>query len=73
MRLPNIPFTDPRREYRETCEQHAALTAYLEREAPEMRASGQHEALAELEQLEAALFERVQDLYQRGNAEGWLS
>lgn len=38
-----------------------------------MRASGQHEALAELEQLEAALFERVQDLYQRGNAEGWLS
>lgn len=68
-----IPFTpSPRVEYQELCEQHTSLTVYLEREAPEMRASGQHDALAELERVAAAQWERLQELYAQVRARGEL-
>jgi hypothetical protein len=66
-----IPFTPaPREAYQTLCEDHASLTAYIEREAPEMRASGQHDALAELEQVAAAQWERLRELHAQLSAGG---
>lgn len=71
MTPPNIPFTpDPRREYQDLCEQHDSLSAYIEREGPEMRASGQHAELEELERLEAAMHARINELYAQGASVG---
>ncbi|MDV6376091.1 hypothetical protein [Deinococcus arenicola] len=62
-----IPFTpSPEREREELCEQHASLTAYIAREGPEMRASGQHDALGELETIEAAQWARLRELGSAG-------
>jgi hypothetical protein len=59
----HIPFTvSPDREREELEGQHASLTAYIQREAPEMRASGQHDALGELEAIEAAMWARLMEL-----------
>jgi hypothetical protein len=68
---PNIEFTTaPAREYAELCEQHASLTAYIEREAPELRASGEHEILAELQRIEAQMLDRLVKLKAQGRATG---
>lgn len=57
MASPNIEFTPaPARELRE---QHASLRAYIECEAPELRASGEHEILAELERIAAQMLDRL--------------
>lgn len=73
MTSPNIPFTpDPRREYAELCEAHASLTAYIEQEGPEMRASGQHDALAELERAADAQLDRLTELHAYLTARGQL-
>ncbi|CAM3982254.1 hypothetical protein [Deinococcus frigens] len=66
-----IPFTpSPEREREELCEQHANLTAYIQREAPELRASGQGDALGELERIEAAQWARLRELESMGSAGG---
>lgn len=60
MTLPNIEFTPtPTREYAELYEQHATLTAYIEREAPELRAAGKLAALEVLEHVAAQLLDRL--------------
>lgn len=62
-----IPFTpSPPVEYRNLCESHASLAAYIEREGPEMRASGQGEALGELERLADAMQDRISELHAQG-------
>lgn len=67
MTPPNIPFTpDPEQEYRDLCEQQTSLRLYIEREGAELRASGQHDALSELERLEGAMLDRLSELHAQG-------
>lgn len=62
-----LPFTPaPRVEYRDLCEYHASLTAYIEREAPEMRAIGDSDALSELETLAGKMLDRMGELEAQG-------
>ncbi|WP_027459693.1 hypothetical protein [Deinococcus murrayi] len=61
------PFTpDPAAEYRELCDLLTSLTAYLESEAPELRATGEGAALAELERLAAAMLGRIGEQHAQG-------
>lgn len=60
---PVIPFTpSPRQEYAQLSADHESLTAYIEREGPEMRATGQGDALDELHRLNDALALRLDEL-----------
>ena len=60
---PVIPFTPaPAVEYRDLCEWHASLTAYIEREGPEMRSHGRPDELAELEKIAGAMLDRLGEL-----------
>lgn len=62
-----IPFApSPERKREELCDQHASLTAYIQRGAPETRAGGQHDALGELESIEAAVWVRPRELESAG-------
>ena len=65
---PQAPaFTpSPSAEYRDLCEYHASLSEYLEREAPEMRARGEHGALSELETLAGKMLDRLSELEAQG-------
>lgn len=61
------PFSpSPRVEYQTLCAQHASLTEYIEREAPEMRARGEHDALGELEKIAGAMLDRISELHASG-------
>lgn len=61
------PFSpSPRVEYQTLCAQLAGLEAYLEREAPEMRARGEHDALGELEKIAGAMLDRISELHASG-------
>ena len=62
----SVPDEGQAAEYRELCEAHASLTAYIEREAPEMRARGEHDALDELEKIAGAMLDRIFELYAQG-------
>lgn len=62
-----LAFTpSPRVLYRELCEQHASLSEYIEREAPEMRARGEYDALGELEKIAGRLLDRLSELQASG-------
>lgn len=62
-----LAFTPaPRALYREVCELHASLSEYIEREAPEMRARGEHDALAELEKIAGQMLDRISELHASG-------
>lgn len=62
-----LAFTpSPRAEYREACELHASLSEYIEREAPEMRARGELDALGELEKIAGRLLDRLSELQASG-------
>lgn len=68
-----IPFTpSPLQEYRQLCADQESLTVYIEREAPEMRAGGQGDALDELRRLSDAMHARIIELHAQLRAAGAL-
>ena len=60
-----------RGEYVDLCDLLGSLSGYIETEGPEMRATGQHDALSDLDRQETEMVERLAVLERLGRAEGW--
>ena len=58
-------------EYVELCDLLDSLSGHIETEGPEMRATGQHDALSDLDRQETEMVERLAVLERLGRAEGW--
>lgn len=58
-------------EYVDLCDLLDSLSTYIETEGPEMRVTGQHDALGDLDRQETEMALRLAVLDRLGRAEGW--